>query len=700
MDIEAIPGFRYVDRGPARAYTLGVLMKTRYGLCAWVGVTTQLGRREGGMAMRRWLRRVGFLALGLVVVLGLTGCEWIQELINPGGAGIPWASGSSVPVTSQSIGSAGGVVTVNDPGGPLDGMSIDVPAGAFPTSKTFHVSYTPITGNPGSQITALTPLIEVDNGGEFADEIMTVTVPVVIPDGYFAMGFFVDEHGEFEGMLLVTETSTSITVATAHFSAFLIAAIKSQELLAQSFHDGGFRPMADDWQFTNRGSYIAPGGHCMGQSLTAMWYYTEKRLDGASPLWNLYDNNGDAPASPDFWYDDSDGYRLASTIQKITDWSGWLNKTIEKLQTTDDVFTWLAFLFAIRVTGEPQFVAIWTATEKSGHAMVVYRADVLTATLYIADPNYPGDSTRRITYTNGEFDPYESGANKKEIDAGNSTSYPVIRYHAKSAVIPWSRIAARWEEFELGTAGDDLFPAYTLTMVNDQGDDVPLIDGVTASGDTLEIKASTVSGGATLGYVVRRGTEWLTPSGGTWPLVEGDNRLGIYVVGQTGGVWEYVDFQWVTVRRPAPGNVSGRMEFHLAATIQQDPQYGGPHAGVVGTTMTFRNGSYNPATKTLTASWDGGDFSNTYFEARLSASEDTIEFFRARQTQANVWFAWTNVHEIRGYNLPYSHSDGGSRYFAQNGAQVHTTVDLLTFKTWSTSLGSATNPTEWVGSAG
>jgi hypothetical protein len=143
-------------------------MKTRYGLNALVGDATQLGRREEGMAMRRWLRVAGFLALGLVVVLGLTGCEWIQGLTNPGGAGIPWASGSSIPVTSQSIGAAGGVVTVSDPGGPLDGMTIDVPAGAYPTSKTFQVSYTPITGDPGSQITPLAPLIEVENGGEFA----------------------------------------------------------------------------------------------------------------------------------------------------------------------------------------------------------------------------------------------------------------------------------------------------------------------------------------------------------------------------------------------------------------------------------------------------------------------------------------------------------------------------------------------------
>lgn len=60
---------------------------------------------------------------------------------------------------------------------------------------------------------------------------------------------------------------------------------------------------------------------------------------------------------------------------------------------------------------------------------------------------------------------------------------------------------------------------------------------------------------------------------GTWELLEGDNRLGIYVVGKVSDRWRYVDFQRATVRRVVPDVVSGRMEFHLAATISQEPQY-------------------------------------------------------------------------------------------------------------------------------
>jgi len=144
--------------------------------------------------------------------------------------------------------------------------------------------------------------------------------------------------------------------------------------------------------------------------------------------------------------------------------------------------------------------------------------------------------------------------------------------------------------------------------------------------------------------------------------------------------------------------VSGRMEFHLAAYITEDTGMSTP--GVVGTTFFSSGGSYNAATKTFSATWDAGDFSNTYFEARLNATEEYIEYFYARQTQSNVWGAWTYVHEIRGYNVLYSHTEGTSRFFVVDGSDAHVIVDLLVYKAWSNALGSAQNPVEWVSAPG
>jgi hypothetical protein len=149
---------------------------------------------------------------------------------------------------------------------------------------------------------------------------------------------------------------------------------------------------------------------------------------------------------------------------------------------------------------------------------------------------------------------------------------------------------------------------------------------------------------------------------------------------------------------PAAGSVvSGRLEFHLWGNISES---GGSQQGSVGTMFMSGSGSYNAATKTFTATWDGGDFSNTYFEARLNATEEYIEYFYARQTQSNVWGAWTYVHEIRGYNILYSYTDGNSRYFIVDGSDAHVIVDQLQYKAWSTSLGSASAPVYWVNSPG
>jgi len=110
--------------------------------------------------------------------------------------------------------------------------------------------------------------------------------------------------------------------------------------------------------------------------------------------------------------------------------------------------------------------------------------------------------------------------------------------------------------------------------------------------------------------------------------------------------------------------------------------------------------TYHATTNTYTATWDGqtgGEYSNTYLEVRLNTAGDTIEYFYARQTQTNVWFAWTYVDEIRGYNIPYSRTEGGSRYFVVTGTNAHVTVDRLTYKRWTPAREgySASNPNEW-----
>ena len=493
--------------------------------------------------------------------------------------------GPKVNIASQSIGASGGTVAVSKPGDPLDGFVISVPPQSYADGRTFEVASAPITNQSfGSDINPISPMISVDNGGGYADEIMYVRVPVKVPEGNFAMGFIYDEKtGQLEGMPLVGMDAESVTVATMHFSDFFISMI--EKALLKSDIDSGFRPGIDDWQFTNYGSYIAPGGHCEGQALTAMWYYCTQPDGKDLCLYGRYDNNGDHPATPDLWQDDSLGYRFCSVVQKEPkvrlsenfwenlggkNWE-WINNkwVLKDVEGIGDEGVYNLFVYSIRATGEPQEVGIWS-NAGGGHAMVVYK--VIGNALYIADPNYPGSADRKIIYYSGEgkFKPYNSGANRKEIDAGRGKAYESILYYGKSTIISWDTIAQRWSEFKNKTIGNDKFGGYDIVVVDDEGQDQPLVDEFEATDKLLKIAVRGNNFPA--GWIVFRDGKRLAPDDkGRFELNPGENLLGVYIVGDTKNDpnnrnWAYVDFKYLTIiyeawecKNPPPADLMSKL---------------------------------------------------------------------------------------------------------------------------------------------
>jgi hypothetical protein len=472
-----------------------------------------------------------------------------------------------VDTVSQAISATGGIVTVSKAGDPLDGFVLDVPANSYASNLTFKVSYAPITNQTfGIDITPISPMISVDNGGTFSNNLMYVRVPVKVPDGYFAMGFYYDTTTrQLEGMPLLSTDTDSITIGVRHFSDFFISMI-SKSLLKTDI-DSGFLPGVDDWQFKNNGSYIAPTGHCEGQSLTALWYYVTQPDGPNARLYGRYDNNGDIPATPAFQDDDSLGYRFASVIQDdiqidATN-SFWLNAggkgfqkdSNQKWQLVNipgigDEATWNLFAYSIQATHEPQLVVIW-ADNGSGHAMIVYRID--GNNLFISDPNYPGkpktgNTERHISYANGIFKPYDSGTNANEIEKGDVTVYGNIQYYAKTTVLSWHTIADRWGELKDKTIGDDKFPNYNpIVFKNDQGAWVALSDDLKTPYDSIAINVLPQPG-LTLGVQVYRDGQTLPfDAKGNFNLLPGVNKLGIEIIGLVNNQWNYIDFQYINV---------------------------------------------------------------------------------------------------------------------------------------------------------
>jgi len=146
--------------------------------------------------------------------------------------------------------------------------------------------------------------------------------------------------------------------------------------------------------------------------------------------------------------------------------------------------------------------------------------------------------------------------------------------------------------------------------------------------------------------------------------------------------------------------ISGRMKFKLDATIWRDDRYTAvtSYEGSVGTTFWSSAGAVDE-NGAFVATWDGGDFSNTYFFAGLSDDGKTVEAFGGTQAQANIWGGYTQVHYIAGVNLPFSHVEGNSRYYRVEGAAAQALVVELDFRMWvpdSETGGSFSDPIEWI----
>ncbi len=584
------------------------------------------------------------------------------------------STGKSQNIESQNIPPSGGAITVEKPGDPLHGMGIVVPPNSYPDNRSFTISSAPVRGHTfGDNFNPISPMITVENGGEYSEELMLVTIPVIIPDDSFAMAFLFDEAtGKLEGIPLVDEGNDSITVATRHFSNMVVSAINKYVLLGDI--DSGFRPGVDDWQFTNYGSYISPGGHCWGQSMTAMWYYCEKTLKDKPHLWGLYDNNGGV-ATPDLWQDDSLGYRLSSTVQQDAVVDNLLHEIGEFIYQNDER-TYNAFAYSILMTGEPQYIRIRQTTGSSVHAMVVYR--VANNTLYIADPNYPGRTDREIKFTDGNFQPYNSGDNAEAISHGQGKVYDKIDYLAKTTYIKWDRIGQRWTEFESGTVGNDRFPSYNIKIEQDDGSTVAYTEGFRTNSESIwVIPESTVAGTDLNCWVWENGVRLTPDADNGYELSTGRNQWGLEIVAETANRgWKYVDFAYIDI-------------YTSELYIEPSALKGEP-----GETYTFTAHSDN-LPENPRFEWDFGDgtagqttatsnVSHQFTEAgrytiSLALYDDTDELVDQATAYANIMTESTDL-----VGLLQSFNEISVRF---NGTDIH--------RTWSKASGEGTDTSTW-----
>lgn len=430
------------------------------------------------------------LAVLLAVAVGL-----IAVFVFPtGGSAGKIALGKTTGWGETVIGTDGGVLTVDDPSSPIDGLTLTVPENAYARDITYSIQTTPIKSHQlGELVHPITPLITIDNGHEFADEPMIVTIPIQKEDDEFAMAFFYDRAtGELEGIPFLDIQNDSITIITAHFSDFFVSKEKkgriTEELAMTPAIDSGFMPGVDDFQMKNYGSIAAIGGHCAGQSIAAMYYYNNRNHANYSARLNGRYDNDEYDATPSFMWDDAQAMRLCSVVQDNYA-NKWMSGSWNMHQKESDVY--YACAYTIATTKQPQFIDIRDASG-GGHAIIVYK--VTGDALYVADPNSPGDALRSIPYEitggTGNLKSYFSGSDFTQATT-NSTEYARFNYFGLYALFDRGAIAQAWYSVEQEEdPGAGLFPPDVAIMARvvtdaDTGEymDIPLVDGMAIADD-------------------------------------------------------------------------------------------------------------------------------------------------------------------------------------------------------------------------
>ncbi|MEI6275078.1 MAG: FISUMP domain-containing protein [Prolixibacteraceae bacterium] len=601
--------------------------------------------------------------------------------------------GPVVEISSASISTGGGSVKISKADTPLNGMEIVIPANSFASSRTFKVSSAEIKSHQfGPNFSPVSPMINISCDGGYAKELMSVTIPVKIAAGYFPLGFYFDETtGKLEGIPVKSYTSSSVTLLTRHFlpasqlksgsvtlksagtgSNIIISSISESLLTGQPIIASGFKPGVDDWEFANRGSYIAYGGHCAGQNITAMWYYFEKKPT-AGNLNNKFSDN------PKLWQDDARGYRFCSVIQSDLEWDGMVAGMFAKYVDKNPDLDQLKFYTTagtMLITGEPQAIGIYrvkgTSTDGTvqygGHALICYQIAVSAGKMYISDPNFPGVE-QTIQLKNKLFEPYIGKSEAGDV----SMTYPFITYYAKTAVIEWPKIAARYGELQdntIGTVPPYTFPEYTIW----QKEGVALYglkDGLVMTNDTLRTMVdcptaenfyNNVPGKKPIPWTAfdvsgNRIDNYVGFGSGYVILKPGVNQIGYYIYGwrtaSKNAVGDFndrfIDFKWITVN-------------YIPLLIEPNPLNGEPSKEY---TLTAK--SKGGAPKVSKYTWDFGDGSSAVTVQNDSTVKHTFAKTGTFSVKVELYNSANNSKLTEAIGSAKIASNSGSGTFSYDG---------------------------------
>ncbi len=379
-------------------------------------------------------------------------------------------------IGNQTLPPGGGSVSLGGTG-PLAGLRIDAPAGAFSGPVALQVGYASALGMPLDTLVRLaSPLVTIETAATgAADKLFTMTIPARIGSDEFAVVAWVDPATGVRTVLpTVRYDSTSVTAELGALTAtptvslggqqasrltidvkgWLVVLASKLTVFGYSF-DLGFRPGVDDWAFPRLDTPI--GGTGLGQVLTAQYYFLNRK----AALGKLWDHFARAPGIP------------TSDVPGIY-WTAGLTRDLTPLATRHvtsavarraaapavyDRLTLYSTVMAMALTRRPP-VLIAAYPDMTVRSLLAYRWDGPAARIYHANPEFPG-SLDRYSQWSGDR---PCAPNDCTIVAG--FDHPPV-------------LASQFGEVTAGTMYRDQFPATFL------GTPAPLAAGGGAEVDTL-----------------------------------------------------------------------------------------------------------------------------------------------------------------------------------------------------------------------
>ena len=387
------------------------------------------------------------------------------------------------------VSSGGGTLTYSKPGDPLNGLTVTVPAGSYPTATQWTITAdSTVTAKLPTGFSQVGPTLVISNAQGYADSLLTLTVPMPLAANIAVAPFYFDPAtGTLEGIPLVARTATSATLAARHFSGDLMAipgsGVRSslRASLRLGFGDvnivwvqmpvaqlvgtwtSGFQIGVDNWEFINYGDYISPGGDCEGMTISEMYYYYFIASGGRPHLYHHFDVS---LANP---WDNVQGIRFAGSVQEdygmatVNQMLQLINVGSTKGGGVDPstlTATWVAL--TLQLTHQPVLLTLQGAG--LGHAVVAYATTVtgVETDVSFADPNFP--TTPRVMKFNGlsgQLDPVTLQVNANATASSFTTAYAL----GVGAIVPITSIASRYTEFINKQAGQDRYPSqYTMEV--------------------------------------------------------------------------------------------------------------------------------------------------------------------------------------------------------------------------------------------